>query len=114
MFVEADCACSITWSEISEHDFLISSQFAFFKSQNYLVRKILSRVTIRVSNNLDPDQARHFVGPDLGPNSLQRLLADDISRHRVKVGVVVGKVNCSCTEAREKKSQCVLHVTPTV
>ena len=26
--------------------------------------------TIRVSNNLDPDQARHFVGPDLGPNFL--------------------------------------------
>ena len=26
---------------------------------------------IRVSNSLDPDQARHFVGPDLGPNCLQ-------------------------------------------
>ena len=26
--------------------------------------------TIRVSNSLDPDQARHFVGPDLGPNCL--------------------------------------------
>ena len=23
--------------------------------------------TFRVSNNLDPDQAQHFVGPDLGP-----------------------------------------------
>ena len=32
--------------------------------------------TIRVSNSLDPDQARHFVGPDLGPNCLQRLSAD--------------------------------------
>ena len=31
--------------------------------------------TIRVSNSLDPDQARHFVGPDLGPNCLQRLSA---------------------------------------
>ena len=30
----------------------------------------------RVSKNLDPDQARHFVGPDLGPNCLQRLSAD--------------------------------------
>ena len=27
--------------------------------------------TIQVSNSLDPDQARHFVGPDLGPNCLQ-------------------------------------------
>ena len=32
--------------------------------------------TILVSNNLDPDQAQHFVGPDLGPNCLQRLVAD--------------------------------------
>ena len=30
-----------------------------------------------MSNSLDPDQARHFVGPDLGPNCLQRLSADD-------------------------------------
>ena len=33
--------------------------------------------TIEVSNSLDPDQARQFVGPDLGPNCLQRLAADD-------------------------------------
>ena len=31
--------------------------------------------TIRVSNSLDPDQTPHFVGPDLGPNCLQRLSA---------------------------------------
>ena len=30
-----------------------------------------------VSNGLDPDQALHFVGPDLGPNCLRRLSADD-------------------------------------
>ena len=35
------------------------------------------RNTIRVSNSLDPDQARRFVGPDLGPNCLQMLYADD-------------------------------------
>ena len=28
--------------------------------------------TIRVSNSLDPDQAKHFVGPYLDPNCLQR------------------------------------------
>ena len=27
-------------------------------------------------NGLDPDQDRQFVGPDLGPNCLQRLSAD--------------------------------------
>ena len=30
-----------------------------------------------MSNNLDPDQAGHFFGPDLGPNCSQRLSADD-------------------------------------
>ena len=28
-------------------------------------------------NSLDSDQAQHFFGPDLGPNCLQRLSADD-------------------------------------
>ena len=31
-------------------------------------------------NSFDPDQARHFVWPDLGPNCLQRSSADDTSR----------------------------------
>ena len=30
-----------------------------------------------MSNSLDSDQARRFVGPDLGPNCLQRLSAYD-------------------------------------
>ena len=30
-----------------------------------------------MSNSLNPGQARRFVGPDLGPNCLQRLSADD-------------------------------------
>ena len=37
--------------------------------------------TIRVSNSLDPDQARHCAGPDLGSNCLHRLSADDKSCH---------------------------------
>ena len=37
-----------------------------------------------MSNSLDPDQARQFVGPDLGPNCLPRLSADDTGRQRVK------------------------------
>ena len=32
---------------------------------------------IRVSNSLDPYQARRFAGPNLGPNCLQRLSTDD-------------------------------------
>ena len=40
---------------------------------------------IRVSNSLDPDQARHFVGPDLGSNCLQRLTVDNTGRERFQV-----------------------------
>ena len=36
-----------------------------------------------MSNSLDLDQDRHFVGPDLGPNCLQRLSADDKSLRRL-------------------------------
>ena len=32
---------------------------------------------MRLSNSLDTDQDRHFVGPDLGHNCLQRLSAED-------------------------------------
>ena len=38
-----------------------------------------------MSNSLDPDQARRIVGPDLGPNCLPRLSADDTGRQRVNV-----------------------------
>ena len=37
-----------------------------------------------MSNSLDPDQARRIVGPDLGPNWLPKLSADNTSRQRVK------------------------------
>ena len=38
-------------------------------------------------NSLDPDQDRHFVGPDLGPNCLQSLSAD------IKVATSKERVN---------------------
>ena len=34
-----------------------------------------------MSNSLDPDQARRFVGPDRDPNCLQRLLANEELKH---------------------------------
>ena len=34
---------------------------------------------LQVSNNLDPHQERHCVGPDLGPNCLLKLSADNKS-----------------------------------
>ena len=53
---------------LSPADF-VSSKLTFSKNSY--------RNTIRVSNSLSPDQAQHFVGPDLDPNCLQRLSADD-------------------------------------
>ena len=37
-----------------------------------------------MSNSLDPDQTQQIVSPDLGPNCLQMLSADDTDRQRVK------------------------------
>ena len=47
--------------------FLTSVDFYF----NFIKKNTSFRNTIRVSNSLDPDQSRRFVGPDLGPNGLQ-------------------------------------------
>ena len=64
------------------HMFICRLQIFFSKSTSL---KNSFRNTIRVSNSLDPDQAGHFVLPDLGPNCLQRLSAEDTSRvFRVK------------------------------
>ena len=41
-----------------------------------------------MSNSLDPDQARHFVGPDLYANCLQRLMADATGRGLVNNQVI--------------------------
>ena len=42
-----------------------------------------------MSNSLDPDQSRCFVRPDLGPNFLQMLSADD---RRLLAGKELSKV----------------------
>ena len=52
---------------------LLSVDFFFFFCINFFKKKS--------SDSLDPDQARHVVGLDLGPDCLQRLSADDKSRH---------------------------------
>ena len=71
-----DVLSSLIWVQTVLHAFL-SSADCFSKST---FSKISILITIRVSNRLDPDQARCFVGPDLGPHCLQRSSADDISR----------------------------------
>ena len=59
---------------------MVGNFLCFFSSANFFQNQIFFkksfRNTIRVSKSLDPDQARHFVMPDLGLNCLQRLSAD--------------------------------------
>ena len=60
---------------------MISASWVIFACFCHLLNffKNIFRNTIRVSNSLDPDQARHFAGPDLGLNCLLRL---NISRRQ--------------------------------
>ena len=55
---------------------------AFVVSADFNLKLIFSknsfRNTIRVPNRLDPDQDQHSVGPNLGPNCLQRFSADNL------------------------------------
>ena len=55
--------------------------------QNQLFQKILSGTLSECETVLDQDQDRQKVGPDLGPNCLQRLSAED-SEERVNKGYV--------------------------
>ena len=48
------------------HAFLSSADFFYLK---IAFKKIFYEIPL-VSNSLDPDQARQFVRPDLGPNYL--------------------------------------------
>ena len=41
-----------------------------------------------MSNSLDPDQAPHFVRPDLVTNCLRKLSAEDTSWQRVKYACI--------------------------
>ena len=53
----------------------------FFSNSFFSISSL--RNVIRKSDILDPYQAQRFVGPDLDPNCLPRLSADDTSRQRV-------------------------------
>ena len=58
--------------------FLLSSA-DFFSDQLFPKKSFMN--SFSMSYSLDPDQARHFVGPDLGP----KLLAKIISRRQKQV-----------------------------
>ena len=52
--------------------------FSFFSK--LLFRKNSFRDRIRASNSLDPNHAGHAVRPDLGPNCLLKVSADNTKR----------------------------------
>ena len=66
----------MTMSIQTMQNFRFCRLLIFFQSQ--LFEKTISGI-----NSLDPDQDRGFVGPDLGPNCLQKLPADDTCMQRV-------------------------------
>ena len=47
--------------------------------QTFLILTVSGTLSECQTICLDPDQDQHFVGPDLGPNCLQRLTAGDKS-----------------------------------
>ena len=65
----------------------------FFSKSTFLKNSFKN--TVKVSNSLGPDQARHFVGPDLVLNCLQKLSADDTWRKRDNVKATGDSNFCS-------------------
>ena len=55
--------------------FIIFCRLLIFLKINFFKKNLLRNI-VTVKNSLDPDQARHYVAPDLGPNCLQRFSAD--------------------------------------
>ena len=62
------CEAIVDYAQDTKHDghLTITIKAHFFQKHSF-------RNTIRVSNSLDPDQDRHSVGPNLGPNCFQSL-----------------------------------------
>ena len=75
----------------------------FFKI-NYF--QIIPSVIPSMSNSLDPDQAGHFVRPDLAPNCLQRLPADDTSRQNQTNKMHFSKKVCVWCWLYDNSSMC--------
>ena len=63
-----------------------------------------------MSNSLDPVQARRFVRPDLGPNCLPRLSADDTGRQRVKRLWALASFYLECAKTRHRSYCSILQV----
>ena len=83
--IRPDILSGLIWAQtvcISYQQTLLiaPAKFFIFFCRLLIFSKNYFRNYIRVSNRLVPDQAPYFVGPDLSPNCLLKLSADDTSR----------------------------------
>ena len=60
-------------------------------------------------NSLNPDQARRNVGPDLSPNCLQRLSADDNSSEELAVCNIKGRKEDKSIPVYPRKLKLIHH-----
>ena len=83
MFRNKSTTLSEKWMITSTNSKCLLANFACYFVVCWFFQNQLFKNTIRVSNSLDPDLARLLIWPDLGPDCLQNLSADDNSRQRV-------------------------------
>ena len=62
------------WMRNKENSFPMCTFICRPGVNSFLASSDLSYLLITFANNLDPDQDRHSVGPDLDPNSLKQHL----------------------------------------
>ena len=58
---------------------MLGNLASFWSSADCFLKITSFIATIRVSNNIDQDQAPHFIESDNGPNSFAKLLADQLT-----------------------------------
>ena len=75
----------ITFSKFHPNfKFIFSPLFQKIRKMKCVLEEFISIIVFKkvsVSNHLDPGQDGHSVGPELGPNCLQRLSEDEKSCH---------------------------------
>ena len=94
--VPSTCKCRYITSILSFGFFAFGMVVGWFFFLKISFLKISFRNTIRAANSLDPDQARHFVGPDLGPNCFQSLSADDTNGLTIYAYAIITNISRTC------------------
>ena len=95
---------SISWTIISLYAELVF-MLLFSSTDFFLINlsKISFKNTIRVSNCSEPDQDRHSVSPDPGPNCLQRLSTDHSSRISL---FLFTRLKCMKNYTKQSQTEC--------